>query len=178
MQTQKHVVRWGVLGCCAAALLLGGVPVQAEDGKTAAKIAVINIGKTFDSYQRTIDSDKQLSAKGAKKEEEHAKMVEEVKKLREGLDLLSDKAKEERQKQLEEKVRRLQEFEQAVRAELQNERDSLARQILGEIDTALQEYAQKGAYDLIFNERVVVYGKASYDITNDFVQWLNQRYKP
>ena len=171
-------VRWAVV-TMAAVLMAGVAPaVRAEESQTVSKIAIINIGKTFDSYQHTIESDKQLSSKGAKKEEEHTKMVEEVKKLREGLDLLSDKAKEERKKQLEEKVRRLQEFEQAARTELQGERDSMARQILQEIDKALQEYAQKGGYDLILNERVVVYGKETYDITNDFIQWLNQRYKP
>ena len=173
MRTQHWVSRWDIVGVMA--LVVGiALPAHAE----GLKIATLDVAKTFDSYQRTIESDKQLSAKGSKKEEEHTKMVDEVKKLREGLDLLSDKAKEERQKQLEEKVRRLQEFEQGARTELQGERDNMARQILGEIDKALQEYAQKEGYDLIVNERVVVYGKESYDITNTFIQWLNQRYKP
>lgn len=157
-----------------AAALVWAAPAGAQD----FKFATINVAKTFDTYQHTVDSDKQLESKGSKKEQEHTAMVEEVKKLREGLDLLSDKAKEERQKQLEDKVRKLQEWELSARKELQTERDAMARQILSEIDKALQEYAQKEGYDLIFNERVVVFGKPAFDITDGFIQWLNQRYKP
>lgn len=142
------------------------------------KIATIDVGKTFDGYQRTVDFDKQLGAKGSKKEDEHTRLVDEIKKLREGQELLSDKAKEERQKQLEEKVRKLQEFERVAREELQRERDTMAQQILQEIDQALQEYAKNQSYDLILNERVVVYGGSAFDITDKFLQWLNQRYKP
>ena len=174
MNGQQRTFRGLVLGACVVGVVLSGALAWAAD----LKIATIDVAKTFDGYQRTMESDKQLSDKGQRKEGEHTKMVDEIKKLREGIDLLSDKAKDERQKALEEKVRKLQEFEKTAREELQKERDGMARQILQEIDAALQEYAASNNYNLILNERVVVFGKKHYDITDPFVQWLNQRSKP
>ena len=149
----------------------------AADGATL-KIVLLDMAKTFDGYKHTQDADAQLSAKGNKKEGEHSKLVEDIKKLREGMDLLSDKAKQERQSQLEDKMRQLQEFEQAARGELQRERDQMARTILEEIDQALQEYAAGHTYDVVLTKNVVVYGKDTLDITADFLAWLNKRYKP
>ena len=174
MHGQRRQRAWFLVGAC----VMGLAAPAATSWAVELKFATIDVAKTFDTYQHTVESDKQLADKGARKEGEHTKMVEEIKKLREGIDLLSDKVKEERQKQLEEKVRKLQDFEKTAREELGKERDGMARQILQEIDQALQEYAAANNYDLILNERVVVFGKKTYDITDAFVQWLNQRYKP
>jgi len=140
-------------------------------------VAYLNVEKTFDSYQRTIEFDKDLAATGSKKEQEHQRMVGELKKLREGLELLSDDAKTTRQRELEEKVRKLQEFERATDAELRRDREQMVRRILQEIDQALQQYAAEHEYDLILNEQALVYKTTQFDITDAFIQWLNKQYK-
>ena len=158
--------------------VLAGRPVQAAEEAARSTIGYVNVSKIFDGYQHAQDVDRSLSEKGKKKEEERAKLVEEVQKLREGMDLLSDDARAARQKEGQERVRKLQDFEQATVQALQEERNTAARDVFKEIDQAIEAYAKEHGLVVVLNERAVVYTAESLDITKDILERLNSQYKP
>ena len=157
-------------------VVLGLAVAQALPALAAGKIGFVDIARVFDEYQRTKISDKDLEAKGKAKEAELKGRVEELKKLREGLELLSDKAREERQKQVEDKSDELQRFQLAAQNELRRQRDGIAREILKEINETLQAYAKTEGYDLLLNERTLVYGAPPLDLTETVLKQLNDGY--
>jgi outer membrane protein len=144
-------------------------------GAEEVKIGYINLGKTLDEYEKTKESEKSLEKKLGKKEKEREKLVSEIKGLKEEMVLLSDKGKKEKQDTIDEKIVSLQEFDKELRSELQQERDEVLRDILREIDKVIQDYGQKHGYTAILNDRVIVYGNETIDITQDIIDILNKK---
>lgn len=142
-----------------------------------SKIGYIDISRTFDEYTRTKEADAVLEKKGLDKEAQREKMVNEIKKLKEELDLAADKVKPEKQKALEDKLKTLQEYDRSVREDLGKERDNIVKEILKEIDEVIQEFGKKEGYTFIFNERVLLYKDKTNDLTNNIISTLNSRYQ-
>jgi len=139
------------------------------------KIGYINLSKTFDEYEKTQQHEKSLEQRSDKKEKERQKLVEDIKKLKDEMVLLSDKGKEEKEPIIDEKIRNLQEFDKETRDELRQERDEIVRDILREIDKVIQDYGKKNGYTVILNDRVLVYGNETIDITQDIIDILNKK---
>jgi outer membrane protein len=91
--------------------------------------------------------------------------------------LLSEKEKASKQKDLEEKNAKLKQTSQQVALDLRKERDDRLKEILQDIEKVIQSYAQKNQYDFILNDRVLLYGAASADVTQDIIDLLNNQYK-
>lgn len=138
------------------------------------KIGYVNLGKAFDEYEKTKEFDASLGKKGELKEKEREKMVEEIKTLKDEMTLLSDKGKKEKEAIVDEKIKNLQEFDGVARDELKQERDEMVREILGEIDKVIQGYGKKKGYTAILNDRVLVYGDETIDVTRDIIEILNK----
>jgi outer membrane protein len=138
------------------------------------KIGYINLSKTFDGYKKTQQYEKSLGTKSDEKEKARQKLVDEIKKLKDEMALLSDKGKEEKQTAIDEKIRNLQDFDKDTRDELQRERDGMVRDILSEIDKVIQDYGKKNNYTVILNDRMLVYGNEAIDITQDITDIINQ----
>ncbi len=149
--------------------------VLADAGET--KIGYINLGKTLDEYEKTKESEKTLEKKLDKKEKERQKLVDEIRNLKDEIALLSNKGKQEKQPIIDEKIKDLQEFDNVLRNELREERDEALRNILTEIDKVIRDYGKKHGYTAILNDRVLVYGEESLDITQDITDLLNKKYK-
>lgn len=150
---------------------LNCLSVSAEE----IKIGYINLAKTFDEYEKTKQYDKSLEKKGDKQEKTRQKLVDEIKKLKDEMVLLSDKGKEEKQTIIDEKIKKLQEFDKETRDELRRERDDMVRDILREIDKVIQDYGKKKGYTVILNDRMLVYGNEAIDITGDIIDILNKK---
>jgi outer membrane protein len=145
--------------------------------EAANKISYVNLGKVFDEYQKTKDFDEVLEKERKDKQAQREKMVKEIRKLKDALELMSKKAKEKKQTEIDQKIKKLQEFDREVNTELKQKRDSMVREILKEIDTTIQEYGQKEKYDMILDGRSLLYSNDSIDITDHILKILNERYK-
>lgn len=139
------------------------------------KIGYINLGKTFDEYEKTQQYEKKLGDKSDEKEKVRQKLVDEIKGIKDEMALLSDKGKQEKQNLIDEKIKYLQNFDKDTREELKQERDEMVRDILREIDKIIQDYGKKNGYTVILNDRVVIYGKDTIDITQDIIDFLNKK---
>ncbi len=139
------------------------------------KIGFVNVAKVFDGYRRTQSSDAVLEKKGKQKEAELQARLDELKKMRESLELLSPEAREPKERQVEEKSDELQRFRTATARELRRERDRVAREILEDIDKTIKVYAAANGFALIVDERALLYGQEVYDATNAVLNALNQQ---
>jgi len=137
------------------------------------RIATIDLSRAFDEFKRTKEADKTLQAKGSEKKAERDKKIAEIKKLKDELELLSDKGKQEKQALIDQKVKELQEFDREVRDSLRQERDQIVQEILKEIDQTIKNYGDKNGYTLILNDRVLLYKEKTLDVTNDIIELLN-----
>lgn len=156
----------------AAGACLFGTPSFAAE----MKIGYVDLARVFDEYQKTKEFDKSLEQKGAAKQGDRDKMVNEVKKLRDEAELLGAKAKDEKQAAIDDKIKALQEFDRVTRDALRKERDGMVRDILKEIETVIQGFGKSEGYSFIFNDRVLVYKSEGSDLTPQVIKVLNDSY--
>lgn len=142
------------------------------------KLGWLDVGKVFDEYKKTKDLDASLEKDAKAKQSERDKLVSEITRLRDELELLSEKGKQDKQVIIDEKVKKLQEFDRVTRNELKKERDDMVTDILKEIDKVVQDYGKKQNYDMILNDKVIVYKTDALDVTQDILKTLNEQYKP
>lgn len=140
------------------------------------KLGYVDLSRTFDEYLKTKDFDKALEGKGAQKQGERDKMVNQVKKLRDEAELLSAKAKDEKQAVIDENIKALQDFDRNTRDALRKERDAMVRDILKEIEAVIQTYGKSQGYSFVFNDRVLVFKSEGADLTNAIIKVLNDSY--
>lgn len=145
--------------------------------ESQGKIGYIDLSRAFDEYQKTKDFDKELEKKGDIKQEEREKLVQEIRKMREELELLNKPSREKKEVDIEAKIKSLQEFDQDAKTDLTKERDNMVKDILKEMSDVIKEYGQKNGYLIILNDRVLLYGESTMDITNEIIKILNEGYK-
>lgn len=141
------------------------------------KIGYVDPIKVFDNYEKTKEQDKILEQESNKKKDEREKFVNEIRKMKDELDVLSETAKEQKQAQIDEKIKKLQDFDQKSRNDLGQQRDKMAREILKEIEQVINKYAEDNGYNIILNSRTLVYGQQQYDLTDKVMELLNPKYK-
>ena len=150
-----------------AVFMLSGLGFSKEAAAENIKLGYVDVALVFDSYNKTKDQDASLSDESQKKQEQRNKMIEKIKNMKNELELLSDKKREERQAAVDEEIGKLQNFDQEAKDVLRRERDNMVRDILKEIDSVIRDYAQKNDYAMMLNSRVLVYAKKQYDATQE-----------
>lgn len=140
------------------------------------KIGYVDMQKIFSEYKKTKDAEAKLEVKGRAKVEEREKMVEDIRRLKDEMDLLSEKSKEEKQEQMDEKIKQLQDYDRETRNELLSQREDVIKDISKDIDKAITNYGKKHDYDLILNKdkRVLLYKTDDLDITESVMRTLNK----
>ncbi len=160
---------WWVVVCGLSSV------VCAVAGAAELKVGSVDVAKVFDGYQRTKASDATLEKKGKEKESEFEGRMNELKKLRQNLELLNNEAREAKTKEIEEKSEELQRFRANTTRDLSRERDKIASELLKEIQKSIEDYAKANGFSLIFDARSVLYGQEAYDVTNEVLAMLNKR---
>lgn len=141
------------------------------------KIGYVDLSRSFDEYKKTKDFDKALEKEGDTKQTEREKIVNNIRKMRDALELLNEKARRKKEQDIEAKIESLQKFDQDAKAELIKERDDMVRDILEEMNDVIQEYGKANGYSAILNDRVLLYGENSMNLTDEIIKILNHRYK-
>lgn len=154
-------------------LLSISVPAFSE---SQGKIGYIDLSRSFDEYQKTKDFDKELEGKGDLKQQEREKLVQDVRKMRGELELMNKNAREKKEADIEAKIKSLQEFDQEAKTDLTKDRDNMVKDILKEMSDVIKEYGEKNGYSIIVNDRVLLYGDSTMDLTNEIIKILNDKY--
>ena len=163
-----------VLAIVSLGLILSS-NIYAQD--KSEKIAFVDLSRVFDEYKKTEKYDKELEKKGKAKVGEREKKIKEIKGLQDKLSVQSKEGKDKTQGKIDEKLRLLQEFDSALQRDLRIERDDMLKEILQEIEKSIREYAEKNSYTFILNDRILLYGSKTSDITDDIIKMLNEKQK-
>lgn len=170
----------GRIGIAGLALMWGalalGAWVPAAGAQSELKVGYVDIGKVFDQYERTKRSESMLEQKGKQKEDELQQRLTDLKKLREGLDLLSEKARESRAREIDQKADEIKRFGNYTKQDLLEERNRVAGDILKEIQQSVQAYAKANGFSMILDERLLLYGQDALDVTDLIIKQLNANF--
>ena len=139
------------------------------------KVGYVDVAKVFDGYQRTKASDATLEKKGKEKEAEFEGRMNELKKLRQNLELLNNEAREAKSKEIEEKTEELQRFRNNTARDLSRERDKIASELLKEIQKNIEAYAKANGFSLLLDARSVLSGQEALDVTDEVLAGMNKR---
>jgi len=156
-------------------LFAAQVLTTAVYGQEAKKIAYVSLNKIFEGYHKTKTADAKLEKEGQQKNKERDAMVDKINKLRDEAQLLAKETREKKEIEVNDMMRDLKDFDRDTRLELQRERDEMMKEIFVEMDVVIKDYAKENNYDLIFDERVLIYASDSIDISADISRLLNQK---
>ena len=147
--------------------------LHAED----MKFGYVDVEAVFNDYSVTKENDEKLKAEGLAKADERDQMVEEIKKLKEEAELLSEDARREKEAEIEEKIKGLREFDERTKSDLRSKRDLLLKNIFNEIRDAIEARGEKDGYTFIFNDRALLYKTEGHDLTQQISDDLNAAVK-
>ncbi len=141
------------------------------------KVAFLDLSKLFDSYEKTKEYDAVLEKDHKGYEEIREQKLTKIQESTSKLALMKAEEKEKLQAEIEDMKRDLLEFDQSKRTDLAKQRDEKIREILLEIEKTVSDFAKKEKYDLILNDRVLIYGDETLDITEQVLTILNENYQ-
>lgn len=169
----RHVRLLGV-----SLLLLGSAGLWRVPGAQAAelKIGYVNPATILDNYQRTKDAEAALQQKSKQKQAELEGRINELKKLRQNAELLNDRAREAKTREIEEKSDAFKRLKTQAERELLRERNQMLKDIVGEINQVVSEYAKGNRFSLVVDERFLLYAEPGLDVTDAVLKILNERY--
>jgi outer membrane protein len=143
----------------------------------AEKIAYVDLALVFDGYEKTKDFDLKLDGARKTEQEKIDKKVEEIKGLQDKLPLLSDEEKKNKQTEMEQLAKDLQEYQRNAETTLIKDRNDKLQEVLKDIQSVVEELAKKDGYDLVLNERTLLYAGDNLNITDAVLKKLNEQYK-
>ncbi len=147
-----------------------------SQAQAAEKLGYVDLSRIFNEYGKTKEYDKLLEEKQKAYESKREKKVDEVKRIQDSLNLLSEAERESKKAGLEKKVEALRDFDRSETQILRKERDEKMAEILEDIEKVISEYAKKEGYILVFNDRVLIYQDKSLNITEDILKILQKNY--
>ncbi len=166
-----------LIGIAAALVLSMGVSSPSALAAEDLKMGVVSVSKIFDSYEKTKASEATLAKKGQQKQAEFDGRMAEIKKLRDGLELLNGDARETKGRELEEKADAIKRFRTNAARDLQRERNVIAQALIKEIEVAVDEYAKANGFSVILDDRSILFSQGTVaDVSNGVLQLLNSRY--
>ena len=152
---------------------------QGSFAQTAAlKIGYVGLNRVFDQYQKTTEYDKVIEQKTTQYKKDRNDLLGKIQDSERKLILLKEEERAKLAEQIQKDKEGLLEFDQKRQTELRKERDDKVREILLEIEGVVKEYAQKEKYDIILNDRVLIYGGDTLDLTQKIIDLLNAPKQP
>jgi outer membrane protein len=138
------------------------------------KIGYLNMRKVFYEYDKTKAFNETLEREDKKIKKEVEERTEKVRRLRDEMDLLSEKAREKKEPELRKKITELDNFRKDKVNEILRKKEDMFKEIRENIMDVSDKYAKKNGYDVIFDEALFVYSQKKYDITDDIIKRLNK----
>jgi Skp family chaperone for outer membrane proteins len=157
-----------------ALCVLAGVFAFTGVARAEMKFGFVDLSKIFSEYSKTKDYDKVLGDKQTAYEADREKMVTDVKQFQDKINLLSEKEKDAKKSELETKIKNLQEYDRQKQTDLRKEQDEKMKELLKDIDDAIQQYSSKENFTFVFNNRVLVYEDKTLDITDKIIAIVNK----
>lgn len=158
-------------------IMVLGVVLSTSVFAKEMKMGYVDLSKLFDNYQKTKEFDAQLQGQGEAFTKDRDGMIAKIRDNQGKLALLKEEEKNKLNETIEKQKADLIEYDKQKRTELAKQRDDKVREILLEIEKIVSGLAKKEGYDYILNDRVLVYGDQTQNITEKVLKLLNDSYK-
>lgn len=149
--------------------------VQAKD----LEIGFVDILLVFNDYTKTKDYEDIIEQKKTKREKESnlQEKKDEIIKMQDSLSLLKEREQQEQTEKIQKAVVEYRTLENKIFNELKQESDERMKEILDDINKAIENHARKSGFDLILNKSGILYGDKGIDVTDAVLKDLNKNYK-
>lgn len=141
------------------------------------RYATVDIGKVFDEYEKTKKYDQEFQTEGRLKQEERDAIVHEIRRMRDEVALLAESARRDKQAAIDAKMKELDNFDNEVRKTLGEKRNQAVKEVFQDIENVMTQYGERRGFELIFNDRMLLYKNKQLDVTADILKELNERYR-
>ena len=141
------------------------------------KIAYVDLSRLFDNYQKTKEYDAVLQKESEVFQKERDAMVGKIRDAQGKMALLKEDEKQKLQADLDKQKNDVVAYDNEKRTELGRKRDAKVREILLEIEKIVSGIAKQEGYDYILNDRVLIYGDQTQNLTERVLKALNDGYK-
>ncbi len=165
--------KYGILGIVLFFFLIFAMPAGAQK---AVKIGTLDLSKAFDNYEKTKEYDAELQGQSQAYQEEREARIDKMKELQGKLALLKDEEKAKAEQELASMAEDLKNFDDRSQIDLRKIQDERIREILLDIEKVVADFAQKQGYQVILNNRVLIYEGEGLDVTEEVLAILNQNY--
>jgi len=139
------------------------------------KIGYVNMRKVFFEYEKTKEFNAKLETEDEETKKAMNEKTQELRKLRDELDLLSDEAKKKKEPELKQKLKELDAIRKEKLEGFIRKRDAMFKEIRDDIVETTADYAKKNNYDIILDDAVLLYSSKSYEITENILKVLNKK---
>ena len=140
-----------------------------------AKIGYVDLSRLFDEYGKTKEYDVVLEEKHKEFQKERNAKIDKINEAQGKVDVLKEDKKKEAEAEIEKMKADLLEFDNQQKTNLTKDRNEKIREILLEIEKIVSTYAQDNKYSIILNDRVLIYGQDTYNLTEDILKVLNKK---
>lgn len=164
-----------ILAVAVALTLIFGVTAGAQSS-ASGRLAYVNLNRVFDEYSKTKDYDATLAKKSDEYQQARDEKIKKIQEAQGKLSALKESEKEKLQAQIEKDKSDLLELDRQKQTDLKKERDDKVREILMEIEKGVKDFAQQEKYSFIFNDKFLIYGDDSLEVTNQIIKLLNDKY--
>ena len=163
-----------VLSLVVAGLLFAPAAFAAKGGDI--KFAYVDLGKVFEEYKKTKIYNEQMEKENKAFQDERQKMIDAIRDAQNKLALLKEDEKKKMEAELDKMKQQLLEFDRQKRTDLVKKRDEMGREIFLEIEKIVSDYAKKENITLVLNDRDLIYGDSSLNITDIILKTINDNF--
>ena len=132
-------------------------------------IGYISLTNVFQGYKKVEESNAKLDERKKAVQEQLTGMQD----MQKNYDSLSDQGKKDMKKQLMEK----QDVIRQETLEVRKDEDRVLREILQDIENVSEEFRKSKKLTFILDDRLIIAGPDSMDLTEEITKLLNERYK-
>ncbi len=137
----------------------------------------VNMLEVFNQYNKTSDYDKKLEKEQKQEETLLRQKKDEITKLSGQIKLLKDSERSKKEKELSDKKNAFNQETRKALLDLKKERDVKMKEILGDINRVISDYAKKNKQQIILKKAAVAYADERLDKTDEIIKLLNKSYK-
>jgi len=159
------------------AVMIFGLSCFSTAALAAEKFGYVSIAKMSNDYLKAKKYMKDLEKLESKYSDQIEKKREEVKKFQDKINMMSDKQREAKIGQLEDKIKDFQEFVLEKERDLRKEDADKAIELSKDMLDAIEKYAKKEGYTMVFEVSALAYQPKKMDITDKVIDILNKEYK-
>lgn len=160
----------------AAALAIAALPAWAQTGK----LGFVNTERILRDAAPAVRAQKKIEAEFKKRDEELARMAEQLRKLQDDLDrnamTMSDSQRRSREREFAEMNRDFQRKQREFREDLNQRRNEELAQVVEQANRVIRQIAEQEKFDIIFQD--AVFASPRIDITDKVIKALDSGKPP